>query len=188
MIAVPRAASCDDRREEALDLRRSERGRRFVEQQDGRVAVEFAQKFDALLYADRQRFDERVGIDLQAVMLRDGNHAFARGRFVDAPPTMRLASEQDVLPHAQPSDQFEMLVNQADGSARARPCLRRVAVRRTQSRRASTCRRRSRRRARESRRDTDRDRRRRPRRRPETLCGCRAASAPVRRSLRAPPA
>ena len=59
-----------DRRKEALDLGGRERGRRLVEQEDGRFAIEFAQQLDALLHADRQRFDERVGIDLEAVALR----------------------------------------------------------------------------------------------------------------------
>jgi len=60
-----------------------------------------------------------------AVALRDRDHAFARSRFIDAPTAMRLAPEQDILPHAQSSDQFEMLVNQADRSA----CAHRAFVR-----------------------------------------------------------
>ena len=81
-------------------------------------AFEFAQQLDALLHADRQIFDDRVGIDVEPVLGRERAHAFARRRAVDAPPALGLASEQHVLPHAQPLDELEVLVHEPDHRAR----------------------------------------------------------------------
>ncbi len=45
---------------------------------------------------------------------RERAHAFARRGSIDPPAAPRLASEQHVLPHAQPLDQLEMLVHEPD--------------------------------------------------------------------------
>ncbi len=103
-----------DRREERRDLARRERGRRLVEEQHGRLAIELAQELDALLDADRQRLDDRVRIDGQAVALGERAHACVRGGHVDRPAAARLAVQQHVLPDAQPFDQLEVLVYEAD--------------------------------------------------------------------------
>ena len=55
--------------EDLLRLLRREHGRRFVEDEDARVAVESLQDLDALLLADRERADLDVRIDLEAEAL-----------------------------------------------------------------------------------------------------------------------
>jgi hypothetical protein len=49
--------------------RRRQHAGRLVEDQDLGAAIERLQDFDALLQADRQLLDERIGIDLEAVFL-----------------------------------------------------------------------------------------------------------------------
>ncbi len=108
----------DDRRKKSCNLGRRERRRRLVEEEYCRIALELSKELDTLLDADGKIFDERIGIDLERVALRELGYAFARGARVDARAAARLASEQDVLPHVKPPDELEVLVNEADGAVR----------------------------------------------------------------------
>ena len=75
---------CPGRLELAHDLHqlvgllRREHGGRLVEDEHLRVARERLDDLDALLHADGQILDERVGVDVEAEALRDLAHALAR--------------------------------------------------------------------------------------------------------------
>ena len=56
-------------------LLRGEHGRRLVEDEDVRAPVERLQDLDALLLADRDVLDLRVGIDPEAELEREISHA-----------------------------------------------------------------------------------------------------------------
>ncbi len=53
--------------EQVVGLGRRQHARRLVEDQDVGAAIERLEDFDALLQADRQFLDDRVGIDLERV-------------------------------------------------------------------------------------------------------------------------
>ena len=74
-----------------VDLAGRQRRGRLVEQQHGRLALEFAQQLDALLDPHRQRLDDRIRIDRQPVRRGQLLHAAARRADVD-PVQPRLGS------------------------------------------------------------------------------------------------
>ena len=70
MIDLPCALSDADDLEELLRLLRREHRGRLVEHEDLGAAVERLQDLDALLLADRDPVDARVGVDGEPVTLR----------------------------------------------------------------------------------------------------------------------
>ena len=90
-------------------------GRRLVEDEDPRLAVERLEDLDALLPADRQSTDLLVRVDLEAEPL---------AQLADPPAGLvaveedrvrhRLVAQQDVLGDRQDRDQHEVLVDHAD--------------------------------------------------------------------------
>ncbi len=100
--------------EQAFGLLRREHRGRLVEDQDVGFAVERLDDFDALLHADRQVFDQRVGVDFQPVLLRDFEDALARRAPVEQQAARHLVAQHDVLGHGQHRHQLKMLVHHAD--------------------------------------------------------------------------
>ena len=68
-MLLPSAARLLHDLHELVDLLRGQDGRRLVEDQDLVVAVEHLEDLGALLHADGDVLDERVGVDVQAVFL-----------------------------------------------------------------------------------------------------------------------
>ena len=109
-------------------LRRQHRGR-LVQDQDVRLAVQRLDDLDALLLTDGDLVDPCIRVDCEAEVLRQVEHALARGVVVeqDAHVT-RLHPEHDVLGDGHHRDQHEVLVHHADpevdrGSRRVDPHL-----------------------------------------------------------------
>ena len=111
--------------EESFGLLRSEHGGRLVHDQNARLAVERLQDLDALLLADRELPDPRLGIDREAVAAAQLPDALLdRARMDDeAPPVTTVVAEDDVLGHRERLDETEVLVHHAD------PRIERVARR-----------------------------------------------------------
>ena len=97
-----------------IGLGRRQHAGRLVEDQDVGAAIERLQDLDALLQADRQFLDDRVGIDLQPVFALQPLQLGAR--LGDRRLQQRLAfgAEDDVLEHGEILDQHEVLVDHAD--------------------------------------------------------------------------
>ena len=164
---------------ERVDLGRRERRRRLVEQQNRRFAREFAQQFDALLDADRQRLDDRVGIDVEPVLApRARARARARAARSMRQPARGSRPSSTFSHTRRRSMSWKCWWTRPTGAVRFDRARVGRRPRRTQSPPASICRRRSRRRARGFRRrhvevdavDGQRSRR--------SVCGCRAGAAP----------
>ena len=145
--------------EQIVDLLRGQHGSRLVEDQAVRLAVEGLQDLGPLLDADRQVLDERIGIDLQPVSLREIQEFLARRVPVEQPQSGRgLDAQHDVLEHREHGHQHEVLVDHPDAgcdrvrrdSRSRRACRRSGSVLRPRCRdrtgrsSRSTCRRRSR--------------------------------------------
>ena len=104
-----------DDAEELGDLLRRQHRRRLVEDQHVGGAEEHLQDLDALLRADRDLLDDRVGVDLEAVLGADLAHLLARLRHVEMVERAgRLDAEHDVLRHGEDRHQHEMLMHHAD--------------------------------------------------------------------------
>ena len=89
------------------------------------MAVERLQDLDALLLADRDVLDPRVGVDREPELLGDLANTLPRcGPVEEHLRLCRLVGEDDVLGHGHHRDQHEMLVDHSD------PVLDRVARRR----------------------------------------------------------
>src|SRR5690606_18421783 len=100
--------------EQTFGFLRREHCGRFVEDEDVRLAVERLDDLDALLHADGQVFDQRVGIDFQTVLLRNFEDAPSGGPAVQKRPVNGFVAQHDVFGHGEHGNQLEMLVNHAD--------------------------------------------------------------------------
>ena len=130
-----RRAALDERahdREELLGLLRREDGRRLVEDEDVGLAIQRLEDLDALPDADRQVLDEGIGVDLEAMALRDLDDPGSRGAPVERAdrPAGVLHAEHDVLGDGEDRDEHEVLVDHADAgrdrvarTAELRPAL-----------------------------------------------------------------
>ena len=98
-------------REQFVDLLRHEHGRRLVEDEDLRPAVEHLEDLDALTGADAEVGDEHVGVDAEPVGLRDARDLRARLR-PDA--VQLLGAEDDVLEDGEVVREHEVLEHHAD--------------------------------------------------------------------------
>ena len=118
--------------EELACLLRRQHGRRLVEDEDLRAAVERLQDLDALLLADRDVLDPRVRVDVELELVGELAHTALGGGSVEqhgARPG--LQREHDVLGHGHHRDEHEVLVDHADACVDCgvrRADLRRLAV------------------------------------------------------------
>src|SRR3954464_4167431 len=100
--------------EEVARLLGGEHRGRLVEDEDPRPAEERAQDLHALLHADADILDARVGVHGEAVAVRQLAHA-RRGRVeVEQQALARLVGQDDVLGHRHDGDEHEVLVHHAD--------------------------------------------------------------------------
>ena len=142
-IAVPSALRRWITAHQLAHLLRGEHGGRLVEDEDAGAAVQRLQDLDALLGADGDVLDRRVGIDGESVAVRQLVHAGARGREVEqAARPARLLPEHDVLGHGHHRHEHEVLVHHPDPELDrvGRRVDRRPACRRRRSRLRSACR------------------------------------------------
>ncbi len=102
--------------EQLIGLLRREHGARLVEDQDARAAIQHLHDLDALLLADRQVADERVGIDAQPVVAAEPLDLAARCREAVAQQRPGLGAEHDVLQHRERVDQHEVLMHHPDAA------------------------------------------------------------------------
>ena len=100
--------------EELIGLGRGEHGGRLVEDQDLRPAIQRLQDLDALLQADGEIADARIGVDGEAVFT--GEPRQFRTRPADAGLQQRpaLGAQRHVLGDAQRRHQHEVLMDHAD--------------------------------------------------------------------------
>nr|BFF14286.1 hypothetical protein GCM10025699_55890 [Microbacterium flavescens] len=120
-----------DRAEQRGRLGRHQHRGGLVEDDDARLAVQDLEDLDALPVADPEVGHERVDVDLEAVLGREGRDPLAGGRRVEAPRGPRLVRQHDVLPHAEGVGEQEVLVHDADAGLlglTGRPELVRDAV------------------------------------------------------------
>ena len=103
-----------DDRDQLADLLRGEHRAGLVEHEDPGVAIERLEDLDPLLGADRDVLDQRVGIDRQAVAVRQLAHAGAGGLEIEPAPPARLLTEHDVLGHRHHRHEHEVLVDHPD--------------------------------------------------------------------------
>ncbi len=100
-----------------VGLGRGQNAGRLVEDQDVGLAVERLQDLDPLLVADRQILDQRVGIDVQFVFLRQIAQHLARLGERGAQQRAVLGAEDDVFQNREILHQLEMLEDHADAGA-----------------------------------------------------------------------
>ena len=113
------AAHLADDLKQKLDLLRREDGRRLVENEDLRLAVQHFQDLDALLHRDVQILDLLRRVHLKAELFRELRHFLVGALHVhggeDAgDAAARLHAEDDVLRDGVVRHQLEVLVHHAD--------------------------------------------------------------------------
>ena len=100
--------------QQLLDFLWRQYGGGFVENQNFVVPVEHFQDFRPLLHTDGNILDQRVGVDPQAVFLRQRHDLFpGAGALKDAVLRV-LVAQDDVIQHGEAFHQLEVLVNHAD--------------------------------------------------------------------------
>ena len=87
--------------EELVGLGRRQHRGRLVEHQDFRAAHQRLEDLDALLQADRQFADDRVGIDLEPVFLAELGEPLADRARAPGEQRAALGAEHDVFEHAE---------------------------------------------------------------------------------------
>ena len=118
--------------EDLFRLLRREDGRRLVQDEDARVAIERLEDLDALLLADRQSRHLGVGIDVEAErggQLADPATCLRPVKKSDS--THGLVAEDDVLRDSQHRNEHEVLMDHADPACdriRWAGDLRRLAI------------------------------------------------------------
>ena len=101
--------------QQLVDFLGRQHGGRLVENQDVVVPVEHFQDFRPLLHAHGNILDQRVGVHLQPVFFRQGQHLLPgllllqKSRF-----SRRLHAQNDVVQHGEAFHQLEVLVHHAD--------------------------------------------------------------------------
>ena len=98
--------------EQLVRLLRRQNGRRLIEDQDIRAAVQNLDDFHGLLLRHRHIVHLLVRIDVEAVLVADFLDALAR--LLEVQPSLVLESEDDVLGRGKDIDQLEVLMNHAD--------------------------------------------------------------------------
>ncbi len=94
---------------------RGEHGRGLVENEDLGVVAEGLEDLDALLRADGEVLDRSRGVDVEVVLIGQGDDAFGGAAVVDEGPGLDgLAAEDDVVGNREDRDEHEVLVHHAD--------------------------------------------------------------------------
>ena len=102
-------------RHELVGLLWGQYGRRLVEHEHTGIPRQRLDDLDALLHADGQVFDERVGIHVEPEPRRDLVHLRASPLEVETPTELGLfMAEHDVLGDGEHGDEHEVLVHHAD--------------------------------------------------------------------------
>ena len=117
MIVLPSALQVLEDAEQVVGLGGRQHARRLVEDQDVALAVERLEDLDALLEADRELADDRVGVDVELVLLLQPLQLGPRLGERRAQERAVLGAEDDVLEHGEVLDQHEVLVHHADAGA-----------------------------------------------------------------------
>jgi hypothetical protein len=102
------------RAKELLHLLRGQYGGRLVKNDETRPQIEGLEDFDPLLFTDRELPDFRIGINVQAVRLREGRHPRAYYVKIETQPARGGTSQGDVLGHCHGRNKHEVLVNHTD--------------------------------------------------------------------------
>ena len=99
-----------------FDFLRRKHGCRFVKNEHLVITVEHFEDLGALLHADGDILNHRVGIDLQAIAFAQLHHLFARLRLLQETKRRdrRLHAEDDVIQHGENIHELEMLMHHAD--------------------------------------------------------------------------
>ena len=114
MIDLPAATRLRMTVEEVVDLAGGEHRGGLVEDQDLRVAEQRLDQLDALLLADGQVADLRVGIDLEPVALGQLDDPGPGGAQVEERAPSQLVAQHDVLGDREHRDELEVLVHHPD--------------------------------------------------------------------------
>jgi hypothetical protein len=117
-------SEASQRAEEFRDLTRSERGGRFVEDEDPHLTRERLDYLEALAKSDRKIAGGSVGVDREARRLRDPSHQAARRLAI---VTQAAPAEPDVLGYRHRRHLGEVLVHHSQAgrhrfSGRTEPC------------------------------------------------------------------
>ena len=102
------------RREQLVDLVRHEHRRGLVEDEDLGAPVEHLEDLDALLVADAEVGDQRLGIDVEAVAVGELGDPATGAADVEVGGVAGLAAQHDVLPHGEVVGQHEVLEDHPD--------------------------------------------------------------------------
>ena len=99
---------------ELIDLLRRQNGSRLIEDQDLIVAVEHLEDLRALLHADGDVLDESIGVDVQAILLRELHDLFPGLIHLQEARLVRLHAEDDVFKHREALHELEVLMHHAN--------------------------------------------------------------------------
>ena len=97
-----------------VDLLRRQDSRRLVEDQDFVVTVEHFQNFGTLLHADGDVLDESIGVDVQAIPLRELHDLFPGLILLQEARLVRLHAEDDVFKHRETLHELKVLMHHAN--------------------------------------------------------------------------
>ena len=99
---------------ELFDLLRRQNGSRLIEDQDLIVAVEHLEDLRALLHADGDVLDESIGVDVQAILLRELHDLFPGLILLQEARLVRLHAEDDVFKHRKALHELKVLMHHAN--------------------------------------------------------------------------
>ena len=99
--------------EKLIGLGGGEHRGRFVEHQNLGAAHQRLEDFDALLQADREFADDRIGVDIERVFLAEPRQLFANSSRALGEQRPALGAEHHVLQHGQRGNEHEVLMHHA---------------------------------------------------------------------------
>ncbi len=102
--------------EQMIGLRRRQNAGGFIEDEHFSAPEQSFQDFDALLQTHRQGTDDRIGVDLKLVIVRQSLQFGAGLVECWTDQGAAFGAEHDVLQHRERLDQHEMLVHHADAA------------------------------------------------------------------------
>ena len=100
-----------------FDLLRGQDGGGLVKNEDVVFAVEHLQDLYALLLADRDILDQRIGVNFEPVAGRKLHHLGAGGVHLQQAALHIFHAQDDVLQHGEVVHQLEVLMHHADAEA-----------------------------------------------------------------------
>jgi len=103
--------------EELVDLLGDQHGRRLVQDQDPRSAVQHLEDLDPLPVTDTEHLDQRIGVHLEPVLLTQTEDPLAGPARVEPSATGGLLAQDDVLQDGEVVGQLEVLVHHADAAS-----------------------------------------------------------------------